>query len=325
MLDIYCLGKEKIESCNFSLTNLDFTKNTYWIHLSQPTEEDFNFLINNFHFEASTIEECRDSEHYPKMEDYEDYLFFVSYFPLEKPLMKDFFQTAELNIFLGNNYLITVQKEANDFLHPLLNKAGKSKSFAKGGVIFVFLEIMDSIAHEYISWAESLDQNIENLEDLILKVNEKISDREKKIERKMIDYKRRILIFKRLIKPQMEMLFRLSIQEHDLFSERDRLYLRNVYDHFERLSSNLDSLRDMIISLFDAYRTQTANKTNEIMKFLTIFSTLILPLTLITGYYGMNFTHMDELQWKNGLIIVWSLIGLSTVLLLSFFKFKKWI
>ncbi len=178
MLHIYCLGKEKIEKCNFNLKELDLTQSAYWLHLNQPTEEDFDFLSKNFNFEPSTIEECRNSEHYPKMEDYEDYLFFVNYFPLQKPVEKDFFQTSELNIFLGNNYLITVQKEENDFLHPLLNKAGKSKSFLKGGIIFVFLEIMDSIAHEYIGWAESLDRDIENLEDLILKTNEKIGNRE---------------------------------------------------------------------------------------------------------------------------------------------------
>ena len=290
--------------------NLNDPETNYWLSLENPSEEELNNLQKKFGFSEDTIAECRDWEHYPKIEDYENYLFLVTFF-LEGS------KSTELNLFLGSNYLITICK--NTLPVALKNLELRSKKLLIAKPDFLLSEILDSLAESYIGMLESFDQKIDHLENLLFRSTDE------RILKKIFEIKKQLVDLKRLLFPQQEMLFRLSFQEHDLISERNRLLLRNVYDHFNRLTYSMESYRDSIFSLFDAYRSQASNGMNRIMKTLTIFSVIILPLTLLTSYYGMNVVFMPELQWKNGPALVLGLMFGVSILMLVLFKWRKWL
>ncbi|MDX1921323.1 MAG: magnesium transporter CorA family protein [Candidatus Caenarcaniphilales bacterium] len=323
----------------------DFIKNfdkseLYWLDCDSPSEEEFQFLVSCFNFEQNTIVECCDSEHYPKIEDYEDYLFFVTFAlskngqqktpstakdldsevkPNDNAYSKLLYLTDELNLYLGKNYLVTVHRKPISCLEEIKERACRSKNFFSKGIDFLFEEILDSLVHTYIPIMEEFDDRIDYLENLLFRaVNPKLISQ-------IFILKKQVNALRKLVSPQQEMLFRISHYEHDLIDETNRLLLRNVYDHFVRLSMNIDTYRDLVASLFDAYRSQAANRMNEIMKVLTIISTLILPLTLVVGYYGMNFEHIKEFKWEGGVPMVWMIMLGIVISLLTVFRNKKWL
>lgn len=339
MITVFKKDKEphNLQSDEFEtfIQNFDSSSN-YWIDCETPTEEELQFLINCFHFEHSTILECCDSEHYPKMEDYENYLFFVTFALTKNTLNKDssqgkelaeannenfkfLYQTNELNLYLGKNYLITVHRKPIACLENMKERAGRFKTFFNQGVDFQLEEILDCLVQTYTPIMEEFDDKIDYLENLLFRA---VSP---KLINQIFILKKQITSLRKLVIPQQEMLFRISHYEHDLIDDKNRLLLRNVYDHFVRLSMSIESYRDLISSLFDAYRSQAANRMNEIMKVLTILSTVILPLTLVVGYYGMNFENIHEFKWKFGVPVVWGIMSAIVIILLTVFKKKKWL
>lgn len=293
----------------------------FWIDCCEPSEEDFESLSRNFGFNKTTIEECRNSEHYPKIEDYGDYLFLVSFYAemLKEKTNGDYFLTRELNIFFSKDYLITVHRENHAFLENDMQRFMKNPILFASGLDYVLEEILDSIVQTYMPVIDIFDDEIERLEAILFRTVGK------KIINQIFNLKKQIMLLRKLIVPQQEMLFRLSYHKSELIDERNSLLFRNVYDHFARLGHSLDSYRDLANSLFDAYRSESANKTNEIMKVLTIISTIMMPLTLLVGYYGMNFENIVEFQWKYGVLIVWGLMFFIVVGFLFYFRKKRWL
>ncbi|MFN5539065.1 MAG: magnesium/cobalt transporter CorA [Candidatus Melainabacteria bacterium] len=293
------------------------TKEVYWIDLEEPSDQDLETLRLEFNFPDSNIEECKNSELYPKIEDYETHLFLVTFF---LTLEEEPFKAEELNIFLGANFLITIHRKRSRFIQALQKRLERNCNYLmKQGSDFLLSEILDSFAESYLKVSEGLDLKIDRLESLIFRSTHPM------VANEIFELKKQILGLKRLVVPQQEILFRLSFQAHDLISEKNRLAFRNVFDHFSRLTNSIDSYRDLLMSSFEAYRSEVSNKTNEIMKVLTIFSTIMMPLTLLVGYYGMNFEVFPELKWQEGLLLVWGLFFGITLSLFAFFKWRKWI
>lgn len=131
--------------------------------------------------------------------------------------------------------------------------------------------------------------------------------------------------FKRITTYQREILNRLARGEFELVSSEEMVYYRNVYDHLVRIVDVAESYRDIINGLVDAHLSVMSNRMNQVMKVLTMMSTVFLPLTLITGVYGMNFEFMPELHWKYGYLMVWVLLGTVFTTMLLFFKNKGWL
>jgi magnesium transporter len=276
----------KLDDFNNFVEESDANSN-FWISVESPSEAEYEILRAKFNFDASTIADCLDPEHYPKMEDYEAYLFFVTFFLEVNKSQPEIYKTQELNAFLGPNYLITISEVPSHFLQTLKDRAVRSKRLLQNGPDFLLSEILDSLAESYIPVIDEFDNRIDYLEALIFR-----STHPKTVDR-IFQLKKQVMNLKKLLIPQQEMLFRISLQEHDLIKERNRLFLRNVFDHFSRLTGSMDSHRDLIVSLFEAYRSQASNRMNEVMKVLTIIATIILPAALSKIYFRIKFGNQE--------------------------------
>jgi magnesium transporter len=142
---------------------------------------------------------------------------------------------------------------------------------------------------------------------------------------RMLHLKRNIITIRRVAVYQREMLSRLSRGEFELINRDEMIFYRNVYDHLVRMTDMADSYRDMVSSLLDAYLSVTSNRLNQVMKVLTIISTIFLPLGVITGFFGMNFTHLPIANWEYGVAITTAFMALVAGGMLWVFKRNKWI
>lgn len=178
--------------------------------------------------------------------------------------------------------------------------------------------ILDRLVDEYFPLLDQMDETIESLEDQVLAnpTTDTLS--------KLLESKHELMSLRRIISPQREVMNRLSRDDFPMIDQQSRLYFRDIYDHLVRLQDLSESLRDIVSGALDIYLNSTSLRLNEVMRSLTIVSTIFLPLTFVAGIYGMNFEYMPEIHWRYGYIFVWVIFILIIVGMLAWFKHRKW-
>lgn len=318
----------------------DFLDWTIWVDMTNPSEhEEEIVLIQMFLFHHLAVEDCQrerlqpeEGDHFPKVEDYNDYLYVIFNpvdIPLgarihaiegeEEPPLSINFRTRQLNAFLGQNYIVTHHYEPSLAVDYTAQMCWKNQTILGRGPDYLFHIIVDQIVDQYAPVMEYFDEVLEEAENRILANN----DSELLIQ--ILGLKKAMQRFKRITTYQREILNRLARGEFELVSTEEMVYYRNVYDHLVRIVDVAESYRDIINGLVDAHLSVMSNRMNQIMKVLTMMSTVFLPLTLITGVYGMNFEFMPELHWKYGYLMVWVMLGSVFGTMLFFFKRKGWL
>lgn len=321
-------------------TEPDFQDWTIWVDMTNPTEqEEETVLIQMFLFHHLAVEDCQrervqpeEGDHFPKVEDYNDYLYVI-FNPVDIPLgarihsteddeedppLSINFRTRQLNAFLGLNYIVTHHYEPSLAVEYTMQLCWKNQNILGRGPDYLFHIIIDQIVDHYAPVMEYFDDVLEEAENRVVATNS--SD----LLVQILRLKKSMQRFKRITTYQREILSRLARGEFELVSTEEMAYYRNVYDHLVRIVDVAESYRDIINGLVDAHLSVTSNRMNSIMKVLTMMSTIFLPLTLITGVYGMNFDVMPELRWKYGYLFVWVLLGSVCGSMLLFFRKKGW-
>ncbi len=320
---------QKTEGIPFSQWN-ENAKEIIWIDIHNPTKEELELVLQKvFSFHALAIEDVKPKErepnaetlHHPKIDDYGKYLFIIFHGIVENHAEKgsnNFFHTFQLSAFLGKNFLITIHYHPVTIIEELFHKCELNNLFLQRGPDYLMHIVLDGMVDYYSPVLDRIDENIDVLEDEIFSTptNRTLS--------KIITAKRKISKLYRITASQREILLRLSRGEFPLISQQESFYYRNVYDHLVRIAELSESYRDSMSTILEAYLSIVSNRLNEVMKFLTIMGTIILPLTLVTGIYGMNFEFMPELHWRYGYVAVWFVMGIISVSLLLFFKKRKW-
>ncbi len=228
-------------------------------------------------------------------------------------------------VLSGNTTIITFQE--NIAIDPfdvvrkrLSNPKGKSR---RSQADYLFYALLDATVDYYFACIERLGDRIEELE------NELIKDKDPVVSQtniyKIYRLKRDIIQIRKMIWPMRDMINSILHSEEDIFSDNTKFYMRDVYDHIVRIIDTVETHRDLIAGLMDFYLTMNANKMNEVMKFLTIISTIFIPVTFIAGVYGMNFENMPELHYKGGYFFIIGLMAVTVLALFLYFKKKKWI
>jgi magnesium transporter len=287
-----------------------------WVNIEAPEPEEVKLLSEVFHFHPLSIEDCIKRSHRPKVEDYGEYYFMI--FNVFKGRKKHL-NYLEVYMFLGKNYLVTLYWSSLDIINSVFSRVGNNSGIFERGIDFVLYNILDSIVDDYFPLTDGMGDRIDELEELILRYsNSNIQD-------EILTLKRNLIKLRRVLSPQREVLNVLLRHEYVLINEENRMYYMDVYDHLLRIFDLIDTYQDMISGTMELYMTQLSNRTNDIMKVLTIATTIIMPLTLITGIYGMNFEFMPELHLKYGYFGVLSVMGLIVVLEVIYFKRKKWL
>jgi magnesium transporter len=318
----------------------DFDDWTIWVDMTNPTEqEEETILIQMYLFHHLAVEDCQreriqpeEGDHFPKVEDYADYLYVIFNpvdIPLgvqihaeeddEEPPLDISFRTRQINAFLGKNYIVTHHYELSLACEYTQQLCWKNQSILGRGPDYLFHIIIDQIVDQYAPVMDYFDEVLEEAETRIL------ASSQLELLVQILRLKKAMQRFRRITTYQREILSRLARGEFSLVSAEEMVYYRNVYDHLVRIVDMTESYRDEINGLVDAHLSVTSNRMNSIMKVFTMISTIFLPLTLITGIYGMNFDFMPELRWKYGyFIVIFSLIAVPTGMIL-YFRSRGWL
>ena len=320
---VYRKGSPKIEE-NLTVADLpELLKDqsaVIWVDMETPTEADEQVLLNVFKFHPLTVEDCRENRHYPKVEEFEGYLYFIVH-GVRADTSPERFNTIELDGFLGSNYVITYH---HDYFRSIANVKQLLRTTpvaCQRGASFLLHQILDQVVDYYSPVLDDFDDRIDRVEQDIFMLKQPNN----KILSEIMELKRSVLRLRRISVKQMDILLRMSRGEFPLISEEMRPFYRDVYDHLVRVVDLSESYRDLISGSMEAYLSVVSNRLNEIMKVLTIFSAIMLPLTFIAGVYGMNFDNMPELHSKYGYYATWVIMIVVAVAMLLFYKRRAWI
>ncbi len=263
-------------------------------------------------------EDIVNTEQRPKIEDFDSYIFIVlrmlSYDEKSRELKNE-----QVSLVLGDNFVISFQEDVGNVWNSLRERIRNNKGhIRKEGADYLAYALMDSIVDNYFSILEKAGEKIGDIEE------ELIAMPTRETLPAIYRLKREMLILRKAVWPLREVVNKLEHAENKLIQDNTRIYLRDIYDHTIQVIDTIENYRDMISTLVDVYLSSISNRLNEIMKVLTILSSIFIPLSFIAGIYGMNFAHMPELQWTWAypvLLIFMLMLGLS---MLAFFKWKKW-
>ena len=289
-----------------------------WLDFFKATPEEIKILSEVFRFHPLSIEDCTSVIHHPKIDNFEDYIFMVLHAPDLKRTGEKI-RTTEIDIFLGKNFVVTYHEQPIRAVSALQEKCQKNiESVLSKGADFVMYLLVDSIMENYMPILDKLDERIERCIDSILhQPSSTVLD-------EIFSLKRGLLYLRRVISPQRDTINRLTREEFHYITSRSRVYFRDVYDRLIRIFDLLETYRDVIIGAQDTYLSSVSQRTNDVIRVLTIVSTIIMPPSLIASIFGMNFRFMPELTWKWGYPFSLGLMAASSVIMLYLMKKNKW-
>jgi magnesium transporter len=302
-----------------------------WVDMEDPHEaEDETILVSLCNYHPLSIEDCqkgREEEgHLPKVEDFGEYLFII-FNPVEnvthaegkRASHKLEIKTSQLSTFLSKHLLVTHHYRPLRSIAYAAELCGKNPLLLSRGPDYIFHIIIDDIVDNYTPILDQLDESIDRTED------EVFHSPNQHTMAHILTMKKDIMTVRRVAVYQREMLSRLSRGEFPLITREEMIYYRNVYDHLVRMTDLADSYRDMTSGLLDAYLSVTSNRLNQVMKVLTIISTIFLPLGVITGFFGMNFKYIPGLDWEYGVAVATLFMAAVGGGMLYLFKRQKWL
>ncbi|MFO1258223.1 MAG: magnesium/cobalt transporter CorA [Gammaproteobacteria bacterium] len=291
----------------------------HWIKVTGLSDiKTIESIGNAFKIHNLVLEDILHTTQRPKAQFFDDYVFIVlrmiSYQPEPSRL-----ESEQISIILGPNYVITFQEADPDDLHPLVERIEKAKGLQhQTRSDFLAYSIMDLIIDHYYLVLENVGEISESIELNVLE------NKGLRITSEIHELKRDLLHLRKAIWPLREAISTLIRDKHKLIDDKLRPFLHDLYDHTTQVIDNAEIARDMISGILEIYLSAISYRMNEVMKTLTIISTIFIPLTFIVGVYGMNFDYMPELKWPWGYYAIWGVMAALGLSMLLYFKIKKW-
>jgi magnesium transporter len=290
-----------------------------WVDIQEPEQEVIEPLLEErFGFHELAAEDTLSPNTLPKYDSFPNYDFFI-FRTVDVNVSEHKSETYKIAAFLGKNFLFTVHRMRLNAADDVWNRLPGDRRLLARGPDFLLYSIVDEMVDAYFPLLERIEDCVDDLQDRIFEgADEGHLD-------ELLHLKRDVNVLRRHSLPQRELLNQISRGDANFIQREHLIYFRDVYDHMFRISETIDVDRDQMSGTMEAYLSVVANRTNEIMKVLTIFSAIMLPLTLIAGVYGMNFEHMPELHWLHGYPFALGLMIGTAIMLIIFFWFKGWI
>lgn len=272
-----------------------------------------------FNLHPLLLEDVVNVPQRPKLEDYNNQLLVISQMVRLKE-DESGFDTEQVSFVLGKRYLLSFQEEElQDCFEIVRDRIRTSQGrVRKSGADYLTYLLLDTIIDGYFPVVEHYEDRIEALEDMI------ISNPDRDTMQEIYDVRRELLALRRLIWPMRNVLHLLMRDHHGIISDEVQIYFRDSYDHVIQILEIIEAYRELAASLMDVYMSTMGNKLNEIMKFLTVISTIFIPLTFIAGVYGMNFENMPELKGEWSYFLVWLVMLAVAGGLIFYFWRKGW-
>lgn len=296
------------------------TESVSWVDVSGlGSEEILQRLGKVFDLHPLVLEDVVNVPQRPKIENYDDQLVIIAQMVMAKE-KGDGFWIEQVSFVLGKHYLLTVQEEPQrDCFGPVRDRIRTNKgSVRKSGTDYLAYALLDALIDGFFPVLEDYGERIEELEDEVLR-----SPTRQTLE-KIYQIRRELLALRRSIWPQRNAINSLIRGDSDLISASVQIYLRDCYDHTVQVMDMVETYRELASGLMDVYLSSVGNKMNEVMKFLTVISTIFIPLTFIAGVYGMNFEYMPELKMRWGYFVCWGVMVVIAVALCFFFWRRGW-
>jgi magnesium transporter len=299
--------------------------NVVWVDFLGDTDEKIEeareVLSEIFHFHPLTIEDCIETRNAPKVEAFPDYFYFIVHSIRPEETHPTNFATKELDGYLGPNYVVTFHLEQFQSIKSVKQKVRSSTFACERGAAYVLHQILDNIVDLYMPIVDDFDIAINDLEERVFQTRSGYNI----LLEEIMDLRRAVARMKRISARQLEVLYRISHGEFPQIPASVLPFYRDVHDHLLRISDLSENYRDLIGGLMDIHLSVVANRTNDVMKLLAIFSAIMLPLSLIASIYGMNFEDMPELKSPYGYYVILGLMLVIAVLLMIYFWRKGWI
>ena len=273
----------------------------------------------SFNVHPLVLEDIANTGQRPKMEDFDDYLFVVLRM-LRFDENDDETKTEQISIILGPDFVISFQEREGDVFDIIRERLRNNKGkLRKMGADYLAYSLIDAIVDNYFVILEKRGETIEDMEDKL------VTNPTSETLQNLHDLKREMIFLRKSVWPLREVISRLERSESPLINKSTFVYLRDVYDHTIQVMDSVDTFRDMLSGMLDIYLSSVSNRMNEIMKVLTVIATIFIPLTFIAGIYGMNFKYMPELGQAWGYPAVLTLMLAISVVMLIYFRRKKWL
>lgn len=294
-----------------------------WVDITGLADIDLIKRIGTlFGLHRLALEDVINTHQRPKTEDFDDHLFIVT----RMPTGEETAQTEQVSLFLGADYVLTFQEHPGDCFDPIRDRLRRGKGRIRGaGADYLAYGLLDTVTDFYFPVLEAYGEQLEDMEaDITLSVRPAMIDDIHRLKRDMLSLRRTLW-------PQREMLNALTRDDSKLIDPATRVYFRDCYDHLIQLMDMLETYREITFGLLDLYLSMVSTRLNEIMKVLTIIATVFIPLSFITGLYGMNFDrdispwNMPELGWTFGYPFALFMMLITGVGLLWYLWRKKWI
>jgi magnesium transporter len=333
------IGEKKTEKVKITL--IDYDENNFFEKEPETIEECFRYkdkksvtwinidglhdvglvekIGQQFNLHPLVLEDILNTGQRPKTEDLDDYFFVVlkmlTYNEKEKMI-----ESEQVSLVFSKNFVISFQEKPGDVFESIRNRIRNGKGrIRKMKADYLSYVLIDAIVDNYFSILEKIGDRVEDLEEELLQ------DPSTETMQRIHSLKREMLFLRKSVWPFREAINGLVRSESKIIQKTTMVYLKDVYDHTIQVIDTAETFRDMISGMLDVYLSTVSNKMNEVMKVLTIFAAIFIPLTFVAGVYGMNFQNMPELGWNLGYPMALMIMLLVGLVMLFYFKRKKWL
>ncbi|MDD2582661.1 MAG: magnesium/cobalt transporter CorA [Desulfuromonadaceae bacterium] len=290
-----------------------------WVNVEGVHDVELIRAMGEKHtFHPLVLEDIVNTVQRPKIEDYGDYLFIV--LKMLRPVEGGDFSSEQVSIILGPDYLFTFQEGiSGDAFDPVRDRIRSKGKICGMGADYLAYALIDAIVDGYFSILEELGERIVDVEEELTLTADQGS------LQRINGMKKNIIFLRKAVWPLREAISFLERGDSPLLHDATKIYFRDVYDHTVQVIDTVETYRDLLSGMLDLYLSSISNRTNEVMKFLTIVGTIFLPLTFLVGVYGMNFKNFPELEWKNGYFALWGVMIALALLMVAYFRKKRWL
>ena len=295
--------------------------NLTWVNIEDPTEQETEYLAQNYHFHPLDLDDCLSRIQRPKIDEYKDYLFLVFHFPVFNREAR-VTTSGQLSVFIGENYLITLHKGE---LKPLvklfrecqIDEESQQEYFSKGSGYLLY-RLIDRLVDYCLPILSKVGSNIEDAEDSVF------SDRMRGTIKEISILRRDIISFRRIIWPMRAVIGSLEPKLRRFSTMDMTVYFGDIVDHVDKIWDTLDEYKEVIEGLKDTYDSLATNRTNEVMRILTVIATVLLPITVVSSVWGMNITLPFE---RSNLALLYVVLIMLVIVggMLYFFRRQHWI
>jgi magnesium transporter len=294
-----------------------------WIDLQDQDDETLELLKQRFDFHPLAIEDCANFDQRPKLEEYGTYLFIVSHALSCTDPSSGELDIHEVHAFLGERYLVTVHTAALEPLDAVWDRLAGDDALAGRGADFVYYLVADRMVDTNFPLLDRIADELETLESDVL------SNPHPDQLATMFKLKRLLVAMRKTLSPQRDVFGMLAKRGGDQVSDKTSIYFRDIFDHLVRLNESIEAGRDLLGNCFDAYLSSVSNRTNQIMKSLTIMSAVFLPLAFVVGFFGMNFEDLPLLpHWMQSDALMYVMLATCLAIplgMLLWFHRSRWI